>query len=60
MLPQKRLESLQKKSALIAQRIEQQERNPSFDTTTLRQLKKQKLEIKQVIEGIAEENSPRH
>jgi hypothetical protein len=55
MLAQKRLKSLQNKSELIARRIEMAERSPYVDSTILRGLKKQKLQLKQVIEGIAED-----
>ncbi len=55
MLAQQRLESLQHKSALIAQRIEKEERAPAFDPIKLRDLKKQKLHIKEVIAGISKE-----
>lgn len=52
MLSQKRIESLQSKKALIANRIEQEERSPSIDTTSLRHLKKQKLELTEILNGI--------
>lgn len=52
MLSEKRIESLQSKKAIIARRIEQEERSPSTDTTSLRQLKKQKLELSEIINGI--------
>lgn len=55
MLSQKRLQSLQNKSALLAQRIEEVERSPSVDTTMLRHLKKQKLELKEIIEGVRQD-----
>jgi len=60
MLSEKRLESLQKKSILLARRIEEQEKHPSFDTTTLRHLKKQKLEIKEVMEGLKDDSTTMH
>ena len=60
MLSQKRLESLQSKSALLARRIEQEERSPSVDPTVLRHLKKQKLQLKDVILGIAKDKESIH
>lgn len=60
MLPQKRLESLQNKSALIARRVEEEERSPSPDPTILRHLKKQKLELKEIMAGLREEKSSIH
>lgn len=56
MIPQKRIESLQSKKALIARRIEEEERSPSVDQTSLRHLKKQKLELSELINGIREDN----
>ena len=52
MLSQKRIESLQNKKALLAHRIEQEERAASIDTTSLRHLKKQKLELSEILQGI--------
>lgn len=52
MLPQKRLQSLQSKRAMLAKKIEEEERSPSVDTTVLRHLKKQKLELKEIITGV--------
>ena len=52
MLPQKRLESLQSKKAILAKRIEDAEKRPSMDSYTLRDLKRQKLELNDVIQEI--------
>jgi hypothetical protein len=60
MLSQKRLQSLQNKSALLAQRIEEVERSPSVDTTMVRHLKKQKLELKEIIEGLRQDSRVIH
>lgn len=60
MLAQKRLQSLQSKKELLASRIEQAERAPSIDATTLRQLKKQKLELQDIIQGIRADSKTIH
>lgn len=52
MLPQQRLQSLQSKKALIEKSIMEAERKPSVDATFLRTMKKQKLEIKEIIDGV--------
>ena len=52
MIPQKRIESLQNKKALIARRIDEEARSPSIDQTSLRHLKKQKLELTEILNGI--------
>jgi hypothetical protein len=52
MLPQKRLEALQSKRALIAKQIDKEESSSSVDPTLIRHLKKQKLELKEIITGI--------
>lgn len=57
MLSQKRLESLQSKRAMLARQIDKEERSVSADTTLLRHLKKQKLEIKEILDGIREDSS---
>ena len=57
MLSQERLQSLKGKSVMLARRIEEEERSPSVDTTLLRHLKKQKLEIKETIAGIRADSS---
>lgn len=52
MLPTQRLQSLQTKKALLAKSIEEAERAPSTDATILRHMKKQKLEIKEIMSGL--------
>lgn len=56
MLPQERLQSLQRKRLIIASQIEEEEKSPSVDPTLLRHLKKQKLELKDIIAGIREDD----
>jgi hypothetical protein len=60
MLPQKRLESLQSKKAMLAQHIEAEERSPSVDPTILRHLKKQKLQISEILNGIRHDKETIH
>ena len=60
MIPHKRLESLQSKKAFIARRIEEEERSPSADQTSLRHLKKQKLELTEIIAGIRGDKDTLH
>lgn len=55
MLPEKRLQSLTNRKAIIAKSIEDAERSPASDATVLRHLKKQKLEIREIIAGIRED-----
>lgn len=57
MLSQKRLETLQSKRAFLAKKIDKEERSASIDTTMLRHLKKQKLELKEIIVGIREDSA---
>ncbi len=47
-----RMEALQNKHSRLSRRIEQEQRNPSTTDFFLRQLKKQKLALKEEIEGI--------
>lgn len=56
MLSQKRLETLQKKKDKIASQIDRQEKRSFVDTTYLRQLKKEKLQITEVMHGIRQES----
>ncbi|MAF97859.1 MAG: DUF465 domain-containing protein [Micavibrio sp.] len=46
------MEALQNKHSRLSRRIEQEQRNPSTTDFFLRQLKKQKLALKEEIEGI--------
>lgn len=55
MIPQQRLEALQKKKNILNQLIEKEENLPSTDTTILRHMKKQKLKIKEIIQGVRED-----
>ena len=55
MLSQKRLETLQKKKDKIASQIDRQEKRSFVDATYLRQLKKEKLQITEVMHGIRQE-----
>ena len=59
MLPQNRIESLQEKRAVIASLVEKEEHATAIDTIRLRQLKKQKLQLKEIIGGIREDNVAR-
>lgn len=56
MLPTQRLQSLQTKKAMIDKSILEAEKSPSTDATILRQMKKQKLEIKETIAGVRADN----
>lgn len=49
-----RLEALRKRHAILSSRIEEAQRSPSTTDFYLRQLKKQKLVLKEEIEGIRE------
>lgn len=60
MLPQKRLQSLETKRAHLSRQIEEVERSASSDTTALRHLKKQKLELKEIIMGLREDDRTVH
>ena len=52
MLPRERMESLQKKHALLSALIEQEENTRSADDLFVQKLKKQKLMIKDVLQGL--------
>jgi len=58
MLSANRIESLQKKKDILSKHIESEAKSPSVDSTLLRHLKRQKLEIKEVIEGIRADDDP--
>jgi len=47
-----RLKALRQKHAVLASRIEEARRRPSTSDFYLQQLKKQKLQIKEMIEGV--------
>jgi len=57
MLAAQRLQSLQTKKALIDQSIVNAEKSPGMDTTILRKMKKEKLEIKEIIDGVRADDS---
>lgn len=57
MIPENRLMSLKNKSALIAQRVEKEEKSPYPNLQALQQLKKQKLELKEIIAGIRQDSA---
>ncbi len=46
------LAELRKKHALLAAKVEEAQRNPSVDTLVIRDMKKQKLRLKQEIERL--------
>jgi hypothetical protein len=60
MPSQHRLKSLQNKKALLANQIEDAEKSPFSDPTYLRHLKKQKLEIKEILTGIRADSGSIH
>lgn len=52
MLPQERLEALQRKHSMLSSLIEREEILPAANEAYVRQLKRQKLMIKDILEGI--------
>jgi len=52
MLPSERLEALQRKHAMLSSLIEREEIQPASNESYIRQLKRQKLLIKDILEGI--------
>ena len=46
------LSELRKKHASLAAKVEEAQRNPSVDTLTIRDMKKEKLRLKQEIEKL--------
>jgi hypothetical protein len=55
MLPQERLESLQRKHEDLSFLIEREEVSPSANSIYLRKLKQQKLMVKDILAGVHEE-----
>lgn len=55
MMPQERLESLQRKHSMLAALIEREEHQASSDDEYIRKLKRQKLIIKDILEGVRED-----
>lgn len=50
--PQERVQALQSKHQILSERIDEAQRHPSTADFYVRQLKKQKLMIKEELEGI--------
>ncbi len=55
MMPQERLEALQRKHSMLSALIEREETLPSSNENYVRQLKRQKLMIKDILGGIRED-----
>ena len=55
MMPQERLESLQRKHSMLSALIEREESLPSANDTYVRQLKRQKLMIKDILAGVRDD-----
>jgi len=55
MLPQERFESLNRKHSMLSALIEREESLPSSNDTYIRQLKMQKLMIKDILSGIRDD-----
>lgn len=55
MLPTQRLESLRVKHSDISDMLEREERRPAADDYYIQQLKKQKLYLKDLIQGLNDE-----
>jgi hypothetical protein len=54
VVPQNRVEALRSKHSILADRIEEAQRQPSTTDFYLRQLKKEKLFLKEKIEALGE------
>lgn len=57
MMPQERLDSLQRKHSMLAALIEREENQPASNEGYVRQLKRQKLMIKDILEGVRDDLS---
>lgn len=55
MLPQERLDALQRKHSMLSALIEREEHLPSANDSYIRQLKRQKLMIKDILAGIRDD-----
>jgi len=55
MMPQERLDALQRKHSMLSSLIEREETLPSANDTYIRQLKRQKLMIKDILNGIRDD-----
>lgn len=51
-MPQERLDSLQRKHSMLSALIEREESLPSANDSYIRQLKRQKLMIKDILSGV--------
>lgn len=54
-MPQERLESLQRKHSMLAALIEREESQAASNGDYIRKLKRQKLMIKDILEGVRED-----
>lgn len=57
MLPRERTEALQRKHSALSSLIEREEASPAADENYLRQLKQQKLMIKDVLAGVRDDQA---
>ena len=55
MMPQERLESLQRKHSMLDAMIEKEEHQAAVDDEYIRKLKRQKLIIKDILEGVRDD-----
>lgn len=55
MMAQERLDSLQRKHSMLSALIEREESLPSANDTYVRQLKRQKLMIKDILAGVRDD-----
>lgn len=55
MMPQERLDSLHRKHSMLSALIEREESLPSANDTYVRQLKRQKLMIKDILAGVRDD-----
>ena len=55
MLAQERVESLQRKHSMLSDLIEREERQPALNEGYVKQLKRQKLMIKEILAGVRDD-----
>lgn len=55
MMPQERLDALQRKHSMLSALIEREESLPSANDSYIRQLKRQKLMIKDILSGVRDD-----
>ncbi len=55
MMPQERLDALNRKHSMLSALIEREENLPSANDSYVRQLKRQKLMIKDILSGIRDD-----